>query len=130
MSPFDSETQRRQLEQAIAIQETLRGTIDDAIIDATIAALQKQLAEFSPAAAVEQQRKVVTVLFMDVVSSTHLMRELDPEENLSIMDTSLQRMAAPVPAIKLPDDGHLFSIGCPNRKISSFLTVNGQGMSP
>ena len=35
---------RQQLEQAIAVQENLRGMIDDAIIDATIAALRAQLA--------------------------------------------------------------------------------------
>ena len=33
---------RRQLEQAIAVQESLRGTIDDAILDATINALRAQ----------------------------------------------------------------------------------------
>ena len=41
-------SKRRLLEQAIATQESLRGTIDEAIIDTTIEALRKQLAETLP----------------------------------------------------------------------------------
>ena len=33
--------ERNQLEQAIAAQESLRGSLDDAVIDAAIAALKK-----------------------------------------------------------------------------------------
>jgi len=86
--------ERQQLEQAIAAQESLRGTLDDAIIDATIATLKEKLAALeSPH---QQQRKQVTVLFMDVVGSTDIIRDLDPEENLAIMDTALKKLSAPV----------------------------------
>ena len=43
-----------------------------------------------------QQRKLVTVMFMDIVDSTTITQHLDPEDTLSIMDTALQRLASPV----------------------------------
>ncbi|MEJ2265787.1 MAG: adenylate/guanylate cyclase domain-containing protein, partial [Anaerolineales bacterium] len=69
----------------------------------------------------EQQRKQVTILFMDVVSSTRLMRELDPEENLAIMDTALQNLAAPVKAhggkvTRFMGDGFLAVFGLPKAR--------------
>ncbi|UCH60785.1 MAG: AAA family ATPase [Anaerolineales bacterium] len=112
---------REQLEQAIAAQEGLRGILDDAIVDATIAALRKQLAELSPEPVVEQHRKQVTILFMDVVGSTKLMGALDPEENLAIMDTALQDLAAPVNAhggrvTRFMGDGFLAVFGLPKAR--------------
>ncbi len=44
MTPSDLNNERQQLEQAIAAQESLRGTVDDAIIDATIETLEEKLA--------------------------------------------------------------------------------------
>ncbi|MEJ2758422.1 MAG: hypothetical protein P8046_08095 [Anaerolineales bacterium] len=92
-----------QLEKAIAAQENLRGTLDDTIIDITIAALRVQLTQLNSDQPVEKQRKQVTILMMDVVNSTRLMRELDPEENLAIMDAALNDLAEPVDA-----HGHWF----------------------
>jgi hypothetical protein len=83
---------KEQLEQAIAAQEGLRGTLDDAIIDATVAALKKQLEDLE-ATGQAQRRKLVTILFMDTVGSTEMASALDPEDNLAIMDTALQRPA-------------------------------------
>jgi predicted ATPase/class 3 adenylate cyclase len=118
MEPDNPKFKREQIEKAIAAQEGLRGTLDDAILDATIEALRKQLAELSPGPVVEQKRKQVTILFMDVVSSTQLMRELDPEENLAIMDTALQTLAAPVKThggkvTRFMGDGFLAVFGLP-----------------
>ncbi|HSF83688.1 MAG TPA: adenylate/guanylate cyclase domain-containing protein [Anaerolineales bacterium] len=109
---------REQLEQAIAAQESLRGTLDDAIIDATVAALHKQLNDLESAPVLEQQRKLVTVLFMDIVNSTSLVHELDPEENLAIMDTALQKLAAPIQShgghvTRFMGDGYLAVFGLP-----------------
>ena len=84
---------RQYLEKAIEVQESLRGTVDDAIIDATIATLQEKLTELETP---KQQRKLVTVLFADIVGSTRIIRDLDPEENLEIMDGTLKRLAAPI----------------------------------
>jgi predicted ATPase/class 3 adenylate cyclase len=118
MNPDDQRPKREQLEQAIAAQEGLRGTLDDAIIEATIAALRKQLAELEPTPEVEQQRKLATVLFMDVVNSTQMLSELDPEENLAFMDRALQRLADPVEArggrvTRFMGDGYLAIFGLP-----------------
>ncbi len=41
MSPEDDASLCRKLEQAIAIQEGLRGTVDDSIIEVTISVLHK-----------------------------------------------------------------------------------------
>lgn len=121
MEPEDPILKREQIEKAIAAQERLRGTFDDAILDITIAALRKQLAELNPAPVVEQKRKQVTILFMDVVSSTRLMREVDPEENLAIMDTALQNLAAPVKShggkvTRFMGDGFLAVFGLPEAR--------------
>jgi len=85
---------RQQIEQAIALQEGMRGTVEDALIDITIAALRKQLEELPPA--LEQQRKLVTVLFVDIVESTNMIRDLEPEENLEIVDRGLKRLSVPI----------------------------------
>ena len=64
---------KEQLEQAITAQESLRGTLDDAIIDATIVALKKQLEDLVTTSE-PQRRKLVTILFMDTVGSTEMFR--------------------------------------------------------
>ena len=121
MNSGDPLNKREQLEKAIAAQEGLRGTLDDAILDATIAALRKQLAELSSEQVVVQHRKQVTILFMDIVSSTRLMGELDPEENLAIMDTALENLAAPVKdhggrVTRYMGDGFLAVFGLPKAR--------------
>ncbi len=121
MKPGVPRFEREQLEEAIAAQEKLRGIVDDVIIDVAIDALQKQLAELSVDPVVEQQRKQVTILFMDVVSSTRLLRDLDPEENLAIMDTALQTLAGPVQAhggkvTRFMGDGFLAVFGLPKAR--------------
>ena len=121
MNSEDPIARREQLERAIAAQEGLRGILDDEIVEATIAALRRQLAELNPDPAVEQQRKLVTILFMDVVDSTNLMREFDPEESLAIMDAALQKMAAPVNnyggrVTRFMGDGFLAVFGLPQAR--------------
>jgi predicted ATPase/class 3 adenylate cyclase len=121
MEPGNPSHQREQLEKAIAAQEGLRGTLDDAILEVTLAALRKQLAELGPSPAVEQQRKQVTILFMDVVSSTKLLGALDPEESLAIMDAALQNLATPVAACggkvtRYMGDGFLAVFGLPQAR--------------
>jgi len=70
MPPSDSISEHQQIELAITAQESLRGQVDDAIIDASIAALKEKMAalESSP----EQQRKLATILFMDIADHTTL----------------------------------------------------------
>jgi len=85
--------ERERLEQALAVQESLRSTMDDTVIDAVIAAIKNQIADLEFP---EQQRKLVTILFADVVGSTNIVKHLDPEDALEIMDGSLKRLAIPV----------------------------------
>ena len=62
MAPANTISERQQLEQAIAAQESLRGTLDDGTIDATIAALQEKLNSLSTDGQTEQQKKQVSLL--------------------------------------------------------------------
>ena len=84
---------RQRIEQAIAAQESLRGTVGDEVIDETIKMRRKELAHLEKP---EQQRKLVTILYADIVGSTNIVKHLDPEDALEIMDGSLKRLAAPV----------------------------------
>ena len=94
MPPSDSKSDRDQIEQAIAAQESLRGTVDDNIIEASIATLKEKLAALdSP---LEQQRKLATILFMDVVDHTTLTRDLDPEDQMALVDPLIARLAEKV----------------------------------
>lgn len=86
--------ERQQLEQAIATQESLRGTIDDEIINATILALREKLTALDQAP--QQQRKLATILFMDISDHTALTRSLDPEEQMEVIDPAIARMAKKV----------------------------------
>ena len=86
----------KQLEEAIAALETQRGTLGDAVIDASIAALQKQLDDLKTLTSPEQQRKLVTLLFADVVGSTRIGQHMDPEDVLEVMDNALKHLAVPV----------------------------------
>lgn len=87
---------RQQLEQAIAIQESLRGTIDDAIIDATVGALRAQLTALEPAPVPESRRALATILFVDLAGHTDLIQGRDPEEIMEIIDRALERLAEPI----------------------------------
>jgi class 3 adenylate cyclase/tetratricopeptide (TPR) repeat protein len=118
MKPDNRESKIDQLKQAIAAQEGMRGKLDDAIIDATIGALQAQLAELEGESKPEQQRKLMTVLFMDIVNSTQMMRDLDPEDNMAIMDAALKRLAEPIVkrggrVLRFLGDGYLAVFGLP-----------------
>ena len=119
MTPDDRLIRQKQLEQAIAVQESLRGTIDDAIIDLTITALRKQLDEFLPTQ--EQQRKMVTVLFMDIVNSTKMIQDMDPEESMDVLDGSLHVLAEPIHKYgghvnRFMGDGFLAVFGLPTAR--------------
>lgn len=121
MNPDDRASKKKQLELAIVTQESLRGTLDDTIIDATIEALRKQLAELDHIPLLEQQRKLATILFMDIVSSTRLMRELDPEDHMIIMDAALQKLAVPIDihggrVNTIMGDGYMAIFGLPSAR--------------
>ena len=88
---------RKQFQEAIQALEANHGVIGDAVVEASIAALKKQLDELDAADEYpEQQRKLATILFVDIAGSTNIVKQLDPEDALEIMDGSLKRLAIPV----------------------------------
>ena len=85
------------LEQAITAMERQRETLGDTVVDAALASMNEKLVQLkTDTSRTEHQRKLLTVLFTDIVASTQLGRERDPEEILEIMDSALQQLAAPV----------------------------------
>ncbi len=93
LTPSSNPDKRSQLIQAIAAQDALRGSVADAVIDTAIAALKDRLAALEAQEPGSQHRKLVSVLFMDIVGSTEIIRDLDPEDSAALMDGALQRLA-------------------------------------
>ncbi len=90
-------TKIEDLEQAIAVLEGQRGTLGDAVVDAALISMREKLADLTAQPSIpEHQRKLLTVLFTDIVGSTELGRGRDPEEILEIIDGALKSMAVPV----------------------------------
>jgi len=94
---------RQQLEQAIAALEAQRSLLGDAVVNAAIGPMREKLKALVTQEAPEQQRKLVTILFMDIAGHTQLIRDLDPEENMEIIDKALVRLTQPV----LDYSGHI-----------------------
>ena len=46
----------------------------------------------------QRKRKLVTLLYMDVVGSTAMTQDLDPEDTMDILDKAILRLAAPIEA--------------------------------
>jgi predicted ATPase/class 3 adenylate cyclase len=80
--------EREQLEASIAALESQRHALGDALVDMALGPLRARLAGLR---ASDQRLKVVTVLFVDIVGSTPLSRQLDPEDIHAIIDGALQR---------------------------------------
>jgi predicted ATPase/class 3 adenylate cyclase len=88
-----------QIKHTIASLEAQRSQWGDALVDTSLQALQKQLADLeSQLTSPPQQRKLATILYADVVASTNLSQHLEPDEVLEIMDRALKRLAEPIEA--------------------------------
>ncbi|MBN1954417.1 MAG: AAA family ATPase [Anaerolineae bacterium] len=89
-------TERQQLEQAIAAQESLRATLGDAVVDATVAALRQRLSELEHAGAatpaLSGERKLVTVMFADISDFTALADQMDPEGVRELLNACFSRL--------------------------------------
>ena len=97
--PENSKQQTEDLKHAIATLESQRAVLGDAVVEASLAALRKQLAELEPEAETgDRHKKLVSMLFVDIVGSTSLGQNLEPDEILEIMDGGLQRLALPIEA--------------------------------
>lgn len=86
-------SEREQLEQSMAALEAQRSLLGDAVVEAALGPMREKLAALEAQAQPIQQRKLATILFMDMVGHTNLVRGLDPEENLAIVDNALARLA-------------------------------------
>ena len=98
-------TELEQLAAGVAALEAQRATLGDAVVDLATAPLKarqtelrKQTPEAAPLpevpAAAPQQLKQVTFLFSDIVGSTSMGQQLDPEDTHAIMDGALARFGA------------------------------------
>src|SRR4030065_128969 len=79
------------LRRSINGLEAQRSVLGDEVVNPALAALHQQLAmlEEQPAAQAVpvEERRVVTILFIDMVGSTNLAEKLDPEEWRQIVST-------------------------------------------
>jgi len=82
--------------------EAQRGLLGDAVVDMAVAPLRARLAALAappmPPAEPAQALKQVSILFLDVVGSTTLAQQLDPEAISAVMDGALARGTAVVQA--------------------------------
>jgi len=78
------------LRQTIAALEGQRSVLGDQIVDASIEALKQKIDGLRPAHT--QERKLVTILFCDIVGSSLMASDRDPEEVLHIVNGSLLEM--------------------------------------
>lgn len=86
---------REQLEQAIASISAQRAVLGEAVVEATLAALRKQLSELEDSPT-EEQRKLVNLLFADLVGFTALSENMDPEDLRSIQQAYFSAVTEPV----------------------------------
>ncbi|MDQ6628547.1 MAG: tetratricopeptide repeat protein [Pseudomonadota bacterium] len=92
-SPNFMDDSLEQIETAIAALEAQRALLGDAVVSMAVEPLQAKLAAKQAALLrSEQQLKSVTVLFMDVVGSTRLSQQLDPEDVHAVIDNALARL--------------------------------------
>lgn len=92
--------EQQQLEAGIQAFEAQRGLLGDTVVDMAVAPLKARLAAVLGVASAElepaQTLKQVTILFLDVVGSTTLAQDLDPEAISAVMDDALLRGTAVV----------------------------------
>ena len=81
------------LQQAIQALEAQRSILGEAVVDAALGPMREKLAALQGARQPEQQRKLATVLFMDIAGHTALTQNMDPEELMEVVDQPLARMA-------------------------------------
>ena len=84
-----------ELRAAIAGLEAQRSVLGDAVVEPALAALRQQLGELGTAraeSAVAEERKIVTILFVDVSGFTALAETLDAEDVRSLINHCFERL--------------------------------------
>ncbi len=129
MSPTIEE-QIERLKSTIAEMEAQREALGDAVVQKTVDLWRGKLDELtrlletSKASLPEkplQQRKLLTILFMDIVGSTSIIQHMDPEDVSEIFDANLKRLAQPVDdhggrVTSFTGDGFLAVFGAPTAR--------------
>ena len=87
-----------ELLQAITALEAQRTVLGDRVVDAALVPLREKLAGLEQHQPVSRQRRLVTVLFVDIVNSILMSQGLEPEEVLEVMGGALKRLSAPIEA--------------------------------
>ncbi len=99
------EEQIGRLKNTIAEMEAQGDALGDAVVKKAIEPLREKLAELNrlleaskapPPVIPTQQRKLLTILFMDIVGSTSIIQHMDPEEVSEVFDANLKHLAQPV----------------------------------
>ncbi len=81
---------REKLKQTIATLESRRALLGDDVVDTAIASLRLELKELD--AKLQPQRKLVTVLFADLVGYTALAYEMDAENVMELVNALWERL--------------------------------------
>lgn len=126
----------QQLQSAIEALQAQRALLGDAVVDASISALQARLSAIAAAVQPEavQTLRQVSMLFVDVVGSTPLSQHLDPEDIAGIMDGFLRRGTAIVQAhrgrvVQYAGDGLLAVFGAEEAAEDDAQRAVGCGLS-
>ncbi|HEY4285340.1 MAG TPA: adenylate/guanylate cyclase domain-containing protein, partial [Chthoniobacterales bacterium] len=86
---------REELESAMSGLEAQRGLLGDSVVEPALAALRQQLAELDHAprqTRADEERKNVTILFVDVSGFTALAERLDPEEVRNMINACFDQL--------------------------------------
>ena len=83
-----------ELKAAIAGLEAQRALLGDSVVEPALAALRQQLAELvtSSDQAADEERKIVTIMFVDVSGFTALSEKLDPEEVRVLINACFEQL--------------------------------------
>ncbi len=87
-------SEREQIERAIAAVEAQRPILGDGATDAALDGLQERLAALRAQASGIEQRKLITVLFAEVLGTAALAESLDAEDVTEVMNTIWKHLDA------------------------------------
>ena len=106
-----------QIEATIAALEAQRALLGDQVVDSALEPLRRELAALrSRSAAAGGALRQVSVLFVDVVGSTAMGQQLQPEDIHAVMDGALERFTAVIRSnygrvLQYTGDGMLAAFG-------------------
>ncbi len=108
----------QQIEATIQALEAQRALLGEAVVESALAPLRRELASLAlrPPPPPGGQLRQVSVLFVDVVGSTAMGQQLQPEDIHAVMDTALERFTAVVRSnygrvLQYTGDGMLAAFG-------------------